>query len=895
MLSDFWNRWVSKPSVNKPRRSQRRKPCRVQPSLEWLEARDLPTVAPTATPFFVLASSQGNATPLFGSSPSGYTPSQIVQAYGFNQISFSNGPNGTGQTIAIVDAYNAPSIQSDLAAFDTQFGLPAANLRVIGQTGGGAPTATDPTGGWELEESLDVEWAHAVAPGANIVLVEANSASLTDLMTAVQTAANLSGVSAVSMSWGANEFSGETSFDSDFSKAGVAFIGASGDSGAPPIYPAASPNVLAVGGTTLTLDSQNNWLSETGWSGSGGGISSLESQPSYQKGVVTQTTTQRANPDVAYDANPNTGFAVYDSFTGSQVFGGPWYEVGGTSDAAPQWAGLVAIADQGRALNGESTLSSNQLLTALYQMPSSNFHDITSGNNGFSAGPGYDLVTGLGTPLANQVVNSLVTPAPPPAPTAPVITTQPANQTVPAGQTATFTAAASGTPTPTVQWEISTDGGTTWSNISGATSTTLTLTNVTTTMSGNEYEAVFTNSAGSATTNAAILTVTTTAPVITIQPTSQTVTAGANVSFTAAASGNPTPTVQWEVSTDGGTTWNAISGATSTTLTLNNVQTSQSGNEYEAIFTNSTGSATTTAAILTVKPSSGPIVFHSTDTPQPVDFLDVFTTSFINVPQSVTIASLKVQLNITYPLDNDLTIDLIAPDGTDVPLSYFEGTGANFQNTIFDDAATTPIWAGNSPFAGSYQPELPLSSLAGMNAQGTWELLIIDWGASSGTLNSWSLIVQPAGSPTAPLAPAASSLTVSGFPSSTTAGQAGSFVGLDPRSTAFLDDVSLSATPMVAGKNRTAPEASAALAAPVAASGSGNANLAALAIQTGLGSHDQPSALGTNLPHYEVGHLSQPGALAQTFLALQRRAALGSWGDVFTPDWLDPFLSGHLI
>jgi subtilisin-like proprotein convertase family protein len=169
--------------------------------------------------------------------------------------------------------------------------------------------------------------------------------------------------------------------------------------------------------------------------------------------------------------------------------------------------------------------------------------------------------------------------------------------------------------------------------------------------------------------------------------------------------------------------------------------------------------------------ASSPMVFHATDVPQRVDYLDVYTTSFVDVPQGVNIASLKVQLDITYPLDNDLTIDLIAPDGTDVPLSSFEGWGANFQNTTFDDAAATPIGAGNSPFAGSYQPEGALSRLAGMNAQGTWELQIVDWGASSGTLNSWSLIVQPAGSQAAP----PSSLAVSGFPTSTTAGQAGSF------------------------------------------------------------------------------------------------------------------------
>jgi subtilisin-like proprotein convertase family protein len=168
--------------------------------------------------------------------------------------------------------------------------------------------------------------------------------------------------------------------------------------------------------------------------------------------------------------------------------------------------------------------------------------------------------------------------------------------------------------------------------------------------------------------------------------------------------------------------------------------------------------------------ASSPVVVAATDVPQPVDFLDVFTTSSVYVPQGVTVGSLKVQLGITYPLDNDLTIDLIAPDGTDVPLSYFEGSGANFQGTVFDDNAATPIWAGDSPFAGSYRPETPLSAVAGMNAQGTWQLQIIDWGASYGTLNSWSLIIQPTGSPVT-----ASSLVVGGFPPSTTAGQAGSF------------------------------------------------------------------------------------------------------------------------
>jgi subtilisin-like proprotein convertase family protein len=166
----------------------------------------------------------------------------------------------------------------------------------------------------------------------------------------------------------------------------------------------------------------------------------------------------------------------------------------------------------------------------------------------------------------------------------------------------------------------------------------------------------------------------------------------------------------------------------------------------------------------------GGLVFPAADLPQRVDFPDVITSSFVQVPQSVPITSLKVQLNLTYPTDNDLTIALIAPDGTDVPLSSFNGTGANFQNTVFDDAAATPIGAGNSPFAGSYQPVGSLSALAGTDAQGTWQLQVVDWGVGSGTLNSWSLIVQPAGS-----SATASSLVVGGFPSSTTAGVPGSF------------------------------------------------------------------------------------------------------------------------
>lgn len=384
--------------------------------LEELEGRLVPSTSPlnpVATPDFgVLTASTATPSGLPGQ-PAGFSPQQISQAYGFNQITFSNGTivgNGSGQTIAIVDAYSQPNIASDLASFDSTYGLAAPpKFTVVNQTGGSSLPTSDTN--WGVEESLDVEWAHAMAPGANILLVEANSSSYSDLMTAVSYAANQTGVSVVSMSWGGSEWSGETSYDSYFTTPtghnGVTFVASTGDSGSSgaPEYGSVSPNVLAVGGTQLTLNSTGGYGSETGWSGSGGGISAYESQPSYQNGVVTQTSTMRAVPDVSYNASSNSPYAVYDS----SGYGG-WIEVYGTSAGAPQWSALVAIADQGRALNGLGTLDGpSQTLPALYKLPTSDFHDITTGSNGaYSAGVGYDLVTGIGTPIANDVVAGLV-------------------------------------------------------------------------------------------------------------------------------------------------------------------------------------------------------------------------------------------------------------------------------------------------------------------------------------------------------------------------------------------------------------------------------------------------------------------------------------------------------
>ncbi len=418
------------PLQRSARRARPRNPRAFLTARDDLEVRIVPAlIGPTVTaPSVVVQPGSQPIEPDGGSgSPSGYTPQQIRTAYGVDGISFGSiTGDGAGQTIAIVDAYDDPGLvdssasnfsTSDLAEFDQAFGLPDppsfTKLNEYGSTTG--LPGTDPagpgsaSGNWEYEEAMDVEWAHAIAPAANILLVEANSNSVDDLYSAISTAANLAGVSVVSLSWGSPEFSGESSWDSYFETPsghqGVTFVAASGDRGSPGIYPASSPNVVAAGGTTLTLGSNGSYEGETAWSGSGGGVSSYESEPAYQDGV--QSTGYRTIPDVAFVADRSTGVAVYDSY--DNTGGGPWNEMGGTSLAAPSWAALIAIADQGRVALGGTTLDGvTQTLPALYSLPSTDFHDITTGSNGgYNAGPGYDEVTGLGSPVANLLVPNL--------------------------------------------------------------------------------------------------------------------------------------------------------------------------------------------------------------------------------------------------------------------------------------------------------------------------------------------------------------------------------------------------------------------------------------------------------------------------------------------------------
>ena len=286
----------------------------------------------TSSVFTAINTAGGIKNATLSDSGLAYTPAQIRDAYGINDLS----EDGTGQTIAIVDAYDDPNILASVDTFDGQFSLtdsgptlfnqygPASSfLTVLNQSGQTSSLpSTDPSGAgadnWEVEEALDVEWAHAIAPGAQIVLVEANSQSLSDLMTGVATAASQPGVSVVSMSWGFPEgqsvfAADEANYDSVFNVPGVTFVASTGDYGtADPEYPAFSPNVVAVGGTTLNLNADNSYSSETGWGyysdslgmsiGSGGGLSLYEPEPAYQEGV--QSTGSRTTPDVSFDRRP---------------------------------------------------------------------------------------------------------------------------------------------------------------------------------------------------------------------------------------------------------------------------------------------------------------------------------------------------------------------------------------------------------------------------------------------------------------------------------------------------------------------------------------------------------------------------------------------------------------
>ena len=379
------------------------------------------------------------------SAPTGETPGSLACIYGLGTANtsgclISKSPSlssGGSGIIAIVDAYDYPTAQSDFDTFSAKYGLPVSTdtcangqpcFTKVAATG----TTPNSNSGWALEAALDIEWAHAMAPHAQIVLVEAASNSNTDLFDAVDVATDIvstcngtcslgTGRGEVSMSWGGTESSGETSFDTHFNtpSSGVVYTAASGDSGGVVIYPSASPYVLSAGGTTIHRSSNGSFTGETAWSSSGGGPSAYESIPGYQSVISSIVGSARGTPDFSFDADPSSGVLVYDSTPYQGMTG--WFVVGGTSAASPSLAGIINLA---ASSGGNFATDTTSELGTIYGGlgNASEFTDITSGSTSgcsgggggnphhkstsssscFSAQTGWDFVTGVGTNLGTS-------------------------------------------------------------------------------------------------------------------------------------------------------------------------------------------------------------------------------------------------------------------------------------------------------------------------------------------------------------------------------------------------------------------------------------------------------------------------------------------------------------
>ncbi len=364
--------------------------------------------------------------------PLGLPPDALRAIYGLPLTKdLVAGVNGGSGTIAIVAAYDYATAATDFDTFSKNFGLPLSTdevcngthpcLKVVYATG------IQPTSNcsWNVEEALDMEWAHAMAPYAQIVLVLAASSNLPDVFSAISVASNEvvcgrmscestyrlnddklgaisgegTGEGEVSISWGGPEFAGEADFDGYFTKLGVVYVAAIGDTGGTVNYPASSPYVVSAGGTSLHFTgTASGWAfsSESAWADGGGGKSRYEPRPAYQDGI-TLVGSMRGTPDLSFDADPNSGPIIYDSTACNGRVG--WMDTGGTSVAAPALAGI--LNSTGRFYS--STANALDMIYAAYKttsMYSSDYHDITVGTSGpYSAGPGWDFTTGVGSPL----------------------------------------------------------------------------------------------------------------------------------------------------------------------------------------------------------------------------------------------------------------------------------------------------------------------------------------------------------------------------------------------------------------------------------------------------------------------------------------------------------------
>ena len=344
--------------------------------------------------------------------PSGFyeTPASLACLYkqvkrdkGCNPATLTATAQGGSKVIVIVDAYDYPSAKKDLSTYSAQFGLPVIsnkNFQVV--YAGGAPPAQDPSGGWELEEALDIEMAHALAPKAKVILVEANSASFNDLIAAETVAAGIAakaGGGEVSNSWGGAEMQDTPGVESVFTGANVVFFASAGDN--PGVeFPSSLSNVVGVGGTQINRDASGNFLDQTIWSATGGGYSLWVPIPPYQAAVAGLVHNVRGVPDVALDASPNSGVWIYDTtaYQGQKL---KWVVVGGTSVATPAVAAMTNSAKS-------FAVSSVAELTAIYAAIGDGalFADIKGGlcQNGdhLKGWKSWDPCTGIGAPLGRK-------------------------------------------------------------------------------------------------------------------------------------------------------------------------------------------------------------------------------------------------------------------------------------------------------------------------------------------------------------------------------------------------------------------------------------------------------------------------------------------------------------
>jgi subtilase family serine protease len=298
-------------------------------------------------------------------------------------------PTGGTNAIALVDAFDNPDAVNDLKTFAAAYGYGTPNFTVV-KVGNPSPNQ-----GWALEESLDIEYAFGMAPNAHIYLVEANSNSDADLDAAEDKATALlqaAGGGEASNSWGEGEFSGEKSEDSHFQGTGVVYFASSGDSGGQVIYPSASPFVVSVGGTTILRNSKGLFTSESAWSDAGGGPSSVEPRPSYQKVIKSIVGAHRGTPDFSSEASNVSYVAIY-----SQYGCGGWCGVGGTSVSSPTMAGIVNAAGKfNTSTKAEDTEAYKDYANATKYK--ADWNDITTGSNRYACKKGWEFCTGIGSP-----------------------------------------------------------------------------------------------------------------------------------------------------------------------------------------------------------------------------------------------------------------------------------------------------------------------------------------------------------------------------------------------------------------------------------------------------------------------------------------------------------------